>query len=191
VTGATITFTGIAVPSTLSAVNPNIGELCLTASGTGVIGANGTAPPYAIKTAIVTTTQQSPAVFGLLTYTYNGSVQQVLYTGTFPPYTGFIRITNNTSSAATVVVSVQVETGATGSTTTPVPANNNVLVPASTLITASGVALDPTGRASMVFLTPGTACLNNAGGLTCPVSVSQLLVNPDGTVTQLGSGAAP
>jgi hypothetical protein len=192
VTGSTITFTGIAVPSTTSALNPNTGELCLTATNTGVIGANPMSPPYLVKTAVVTTTQQSPtAPLALLTYTYNGSVQQVLYTGTFPPYAAYIRITNNTSSAATVVAAVQTELGSTGSTTIMVPASNNVLQSASSILTMSGVTLDSTGRANILFLTPGFACLNNIGGVTCPVSVSQLLVNPSGDVVQLGSGESP
>jgi hypothetical protein len=188
VSGVVITFANVTLPPVASF---DFFEVCLGVTGKALIAANLTTTAAMTSPAGVTTFAGVPAL-PLNPYTYNGAVQQVLYSGTFPPYTAYERINNNTGTSADVITVVQPDSGtAAGTTTTTVAANSNVLVAASTLISNSGVTLDSTGRASMLFLTPGTPCTNNTAGQSCPVSVSQLLVNPDGDVAPLGSGSAP
>jgi len=182
---ASIGFANVAVPAT-----NNTAEVCLFAGGTSLIAPNSVAP---VLTAVTgTAPAQSAAAQNLDAYNYNGSVQQILYSGSFPNYRMYIRVVNDSGAPATVVAAVQTEAGSTGSTVFAiVPANTNVLVPTSTIIASSGVSLDATGRVSLLFLTRGAICNDNNLGPSCPVSVSQLLLNPNGTVVQLGSGAAP
>jgi hypothetical protein len=193
VTPTSITFTGISLGVPLGV---NIfGELCLVANGTGVIGPN---PPAAVETVTATvsstppTTQKDPGA-ALLAYTYNGSIQQLLYTDANPIYPNFIRIVNNSSAPASVIPVLQPEGGSPVSgAPIAVPGNNNVLIPFATIATSAGLTLGPGNfRTSALFLTPGFACINNATGPICPVSVSNLIGEPSGNVNMMGSGAAP
>jgi hypothetical protein len=192
VTGSTITFPNVVLPTLAGPTVQNY-EVCLASGvtpGRGVIASNVT------TTVSLSATGATLVVGGTATgldgYTYNGSVQQLLYSGVFPPYQAFVRVTNNTGSTANPTVVVQPDTGTSGlNTAISVPGNTNQLIAASSIVSGSGVTLDSTGRVSMLFLTPGAACANNGGGQACAVSVSGMLVNPNGVVVPLGSGAAP
>lgn len=188
IAGDVITFPNV-VPPAVGAFE-TFYEVCLGVTGKSLIASNVTTSA-AVTSPTGVTTVAGGTLTGLNSYNYNGSVQQILYSFVQPPYSAYIRITNNTEGTATVVTSVQPETGTSGTTTTSVPGNSNVLIPAGTLISGSGVSLNSTGRVSMLFLTPGTPCTNNGLGQSCSVSVSQFLVNPTGEVTPGGSGAAP
>jgi hypothetical protein len=190
----TVAATTIIVPN-VPIIGPGPGvvqEICLTASGTSLIGPN-LLPPAATASVGSFADQTAPAPTLLDIWNYNGSVQQILYSGSFTGYPLFERITNNTNQPVTTVVAVQPDTGAGGvATLTALPGNSNVLVPVTTgIIVPSGVTLDTTGRANLLFLTKGAICVNNAGGPTCEVSVSQFWVNPGGVITLVGDGATP
>jgi hypothetical protein len=194
VTPTTITFTGVSlgVPLGVSIFT----ELCLAANGTGVIGPNPPGATAETVTATVSstppTTQKDPGA-ALLPYTYNGSVQQLLYVTDNPAYPFFVRIVNNGAATASVIAVIQPEGGSPASAApVSVPGNNNVLIPFQTLATSAGLTFGPGNfRSSALFLTPGVACLNNAAGAICPVSVSGLIGEPSGNVNMMGSGAAP
>jgi hypothetical protein len=191
--GNLITFANAVLPA-LPSTTSNY-EVCLVNSNKGLI-----APNLLTSVAVPTTPGFTPTVGGTLNglnaYNYNGEVQQVLYTGRFAAYPTYIRIVNATPNTATVATVVTPDNnngspGVPGSTTTTVAGSSNILIPATTLITNAGVALDATNRVSMLFLTLGAPCANNAGGVACGVSVSQFMVNPNGDVVFVGSGATP
>jgi hypothetical protein len=192
VTPTTITFSGLSLGVPPSNAN---GEVCLVANGTGVIGPN---PAGAAETVTATvsstppTTQKDPLAL-LLPYTYNGSIQQLLYVTDNPSFPFFVRIVNNGAATANIISVIQPEGGSPASAApVAVPGNNNVLIPFSTLATSAGLSFGPGNfRASALFLTPGLACINNAVGPICPVSVSGLIGEPSGNVNMMGSGAAP
>ena len=166
-------------------------EVCLYAAGGTLIGANpnGFTSTASIDTGLATASSTADAAKKLLPYTYNGSVQKLLYVpklaalgGSYPTY---LRIANNSGADATVIALIQSENGNTTSTQVvgpgpngTVPAKNNILVAISDLISNSGLTLDSTGRASLQILSP------------VGVDETMFIVNPDGTVTQGGSGCA-
>jgi hypothetical protein len=196
VAGNTITFPNATLPT----AGAGFLEVCLNSgvtAGKGIIAGN-------ILTAVSTNLPASAvAVFpgftltALDAYNYNGAVDQILYSGDFSKTTAsgylfFLRITNNTGNSVSPAVLVQPDTGTAGlNTSITVPANNNVLLPATSVISGSGITLDATGRVSFLVLTPGAACINNAAGAACPVSVNAFLVNPNQTIVFAGSGASP
>ena len=110
----------------------------------------------------------------LITEIYNGVVFQVVYTGNFTVYPCFVRVVNNTAGSIEVFAVVQGDSGSTGTATveTALPANNNDIVAATTILTNAGVTLPATGRASIILLAPnGTA-------------FSQMMQQPGGTHRQ-------
>jgi hypothetical protein len=195
VTPTTITFTGISLGVPLGV---NIfTELCLAANGNGIIGANPPGATVETVTATVSstppTTQKDPGV-ALLPYTYNGSVQQLLYATANPTFPFFVRIVNNAAATANVIAVIQPEGGTGNASTTPiaVPGNSNQLIPMSTIASLAGVTFGPGNfRSSLLFLTPGVACINNVAGPICPVSISGLIGEPSGNVNMMGSGGSP
>lgn len=159
-------------------------EVCLYASGPPtVIGANkgGFTSQASIDAGLGTAGNSPDLLNALVPYFYNGAIQNLLYipntTGSYP---SFLRVVNNGSTPATVIALVQSETGSTGNTVvaSSMAANSNLLVPMATIVTNSGVTLDATKRVSMQILSP------------IGVNETMFLVNPDGTVTQGGSGCA-
>jgi len=186
VTPTGISFASVPVATTAGTAQ----EVCITASGTALIGANPAAPTA--KAAVGSFAPQATAFGALDLYNYNGTVQQILYSGAFATYPLFERITNNTGGTLTTVVAVQPDTGAGGvATLTPIPGNTNVLIPAGTIITGSGVALDSTSRVSLLFLTKGAISVNGGGGPNAAVSVDQFVINPNGSISVWGGGSAP
>jgi len=166
-------------------------EVCVVSvatAGKNLIGAQTAGLPIALTAAGAT------GGGALIGYTYNGSVQQILYSGNFNT-TGYPlveRLTNNTSSAVSPTVLVVPDSGTAGNTTlAAIPAGANEVLLASAIVTASGAVPDTTGRVTLIYLTPGSVCVNNGGGPACSVSVSQFVLNPSGVISTWGSGAAP
>lgn len=161
ITGSSLTFAnvngGTAVTNPFTTLGNTVDqEICLYATGSSILGANvGSAITSSISAG--PTVSVSDAALLLASIGYNGTVQQILYTGTFKGgYTAFLRFVNNSATPLTVIGVVQTEAGAVGSTqAATVGANSNSVVAVSTIITASGVTLDSTGRASLLLLTPG------------------------------------
>lgn len=175
VTASAITFAGVPAPG---AGATNTQEVCIQANGTGVIGANPTG--YTASATIGGTTVSLAAPTNLVPYSYNGVQQPILYSGDIAGYPMFVRIVNNSGNTATVLALVQTEGGSNGvATVATVPNGNNLLVSASSIVSASGVVPDSSGRVSMRLLSQ------------FGVAFSQLLLNPTGDVVQLGSGLSP
>jgi hypothetical protein len=170
--------------ATLTFTEPvGLGNICFVAGGTTVLGANLTGVQTSGTVGSATATSAA-----LAAYTYNGVVQQLLFSGSVPGYGFDVRIVNNTAAPVSIIAVVQGDNGTTSSAQLgQVPASTNVLYPGSAIGTAAGV----TGTSSLLMLAPGVGCVNNANGPSCPVSFSSLLVNPSGDITQLGSGDAP
>jgi hypothetical protein len=182
-TGSSATFANITVPAVAAAQ-----EVCLSANGTGVIGAN---PNGFGSSATVGTSSVAVAAPGnLSTYTFNGVAQQLSFSGYLGTnaYTFSVRIVNNSATAVPVLAVVQGDNGVTSSTTLgSVPAASNEFLSADGIVDAAGVA----GPVSMLILAPGAACVNNANGPACPVTVTGYLTNPNGEVVMMGSGDSP
>jgi len=182
-TGSSLTFANIPIPA--AAVNQ---EVCLSANGTGVIGAN---PNGFGSSATVGTSSAAVAAPGLLsTYTFNGAAQQLVFSGFLGTnaYTFSVRIVNNGATAVPVIAVVQGDNGVTASTSLgSVAAGANEFLSADGIVDAAGVV----GPASMLILAPGAACVNNQNGPACPVTIAGYLTNPNGEVVQMGSGDSP
>jgi hypothetical protein len=122
-------------------------------------------------------------------YSYNGSViQEILFTGNLTTYsTGgsgrqlYIRVVND-GPQAELFVEIKAEDGVLGYTSVLVPAMNNLLLPVSNLITNSGIVLDSTQRASMTFVTDSP---------DANLKISQIVIDANGEITQVGSGSSP
>jgi hypothetical protein len=111
--------------------------------------------------------------------TTNGGVPQALYTGNFATYPMFIRVVNTTASPVQVSALVQTDSGSTGTALveSALAAHSNDLIPAATILANAGVVLPASGRASLTFTAP------------TGVAFEQLLVNPNGTIVELGGGS--
>ncbi len=127
----------------------------------------------------------------LSTYTFNGiGAARWSFSGYLGSnaYTFSVRIVNNSSVAVPVLAVVQGDNGVTSSTTLgSVPAASNEFLSADGIVDAAGVA----GPVSMLILAPGAACVNNANGPACPVTIAGYLTNPNGEVVMMGSGDSP
>ncbi len=137
------------------------------------------------------------SVGGLDGYSYNGEVQTILYGSNNTSYPSYFRFVNTGATPVPIYAFVQGDGGSTGTATVenPLGANQSDLVPASTLISSSGITTGPFGRFAVTFFAPTAPnCVpggNTAGLAPCVVGISQLMANPDGTVVQMGSGSAP
>lgn len=169
VTGSSLTFSGVKINTPV--------QICMIPDGSTLLQASNT--PYVFTYSAGTSTD----FFGGLSqttagnfYSYNGSVlAEVVYTGSISSYPFYIRFDNDTADNVTVVASVRSDGGSMGDTPLTISANTNVLMAASTILQNAGVTLDSTGRANIVFVTVPSS----------KVSIEQLLVNPDSTVTQI------
>jgi hypothetical protein len=166
--GATVSIASVPTSAKAGTVSY---EVCLVANGTGLIGSNNTPPTLSATASAPTISLTSN---GLSPDPYNGGVQQIQYSGIQPGYTSYLRVVNNSGATATVTAVFQSELGTitTSTVVAALAANDNTLIPVSSLITAAG--LDPTLRASLVTLAPSTSVL-----------VSQLMVNPNGTLVNI------
>jgi hypothetical protein len=184
-----LTFTGApqpAAPAAIGSTTMQFEEICVVANGTSIVAANPTKPTAAVSSP----TNPGTIAQNLIPYNYNGTVQQILYSGNFSAYPTFIRIVNNLPTAANVFALVQGDTNGTPpgiAALAAVPGNQNVTLSVASIITASGVTPGPFNRVSLTFLSPGT-CSTHAN---CQVGISQIMGNPDGTYVQLGSGGSP
>ncbi|MDR3418128.1 MAG: hypothetical protein P4L83_18300 [Nevskia sp.] len=180
VTPTSLTFNGVKINTPV--------QICMIPDGTTLMQP-GT-QPY-----VYTYSSDSPDFFGGLAqttannfYTYNGSVvQEILYTVTFPyAYSArqmYIRIVNDGPGAAEIVAEVKADNGDRGYTTLAVPSYNNVFVPVSQIIKQSGVVLDSTNRASMMFVT---------ASVNVNLKIAQILIDTStGAIVQIGSGSSP
>lgn len=167
--GSSITFNGVPINTPV--------QMCMIPNGTTLLEAGN--QPY----VFTYTAGSSTDFFGGLSqttagnfYTYNGSVlNEVVYTALSPGYPFYLRFVNDMPFSVTLAASVKADNGNYGDTSLTLPGNSNMLLPGSTILQNAGVTLDSTGRASIVFvtLTPSK------------VSVEQLLISPDGTLTQI------
>ena len=175
VTSTSLTFTGVTINTPM--------QICMVPDGVTLMQEMTT--PFIYTYSAGTSTD----FFGGLSqttagnfYTYNGSLlQEILYTGIFSPYPMYIRIVNDGTPEVNVLAAVKADNGSTGYAAVSVPGNTNQLVPVSTFIENSGVTLDSTHRASIMFLTVPAA----------NVKISQLLLDPNGILVPLGSGSSP
>ena len=154
--GNTFTFSGVAAGFNGFPGVAQVQEACVYYTGTTIIGPNPAASPFVTTAAVDTTTITMSSAAPLATETYNGVVQQIQYSGNFTTYPEYIRIVNNTAGPIQVFAVVQSDSGSTGTATveTALAANTNDLVPATTVLTNSGVTLNTSGRASMILLGP-------------------------------------
>jgi hypothetical protein len=195
VSGNTLTFGGLTTPPATAAGTSvtQYFEVCLVAPGNTLIQAN---PAI---TAAVTDAPSFVKAGGPLTalngYTYNGLVQTVSYAvANNSSYQSFFSLTNSTANSITVNFRLVSDQGTTATGSEQVAANSLLLLPASTIVPSNGF-LSATGRFSPTFFVPGvvgcTSGVSADGSALCPVVISQVLLNPDGTVVALGSGSAP
>lgn len=195
ISGNTITFVGGAAGFNTGA---QVGvvqaqEICVYYTGSTIIGQNppaGAAGGISLSATVDSTTSNlNTTTNPLNNMTYNGVVQNLAYTGCFNSgdcatagaYTAYIRTANYTSGSVQVFAVVQSETGSIGTATitSALGPNSNLLTPAATVVSNAGVTLDSTGRASLTLLAP------------FGVVFKQLLINPNGVITELGGGAVP
>ena len=191
ISGSTATFLNVgAGPQTLCVyaggtsllgTNPNGIQIGATFGGASASGANGSSTPTGI---------------------YNTSYSQgtpyfVTYAGNLSGYPSFVRVVNNTTTSVQVYAEVQTDNGSlgTGAVTSSLPAQTNTLVADSSILTSAGVSPDATGRASFILWSvPTNGNIENAGTVSFgpgAVGISHLLVNPNGTVVQLGGNNSP
>jgi hypothetical protein len=159
IAGNSITFTNAAGTGLNVAANAGIlvsQEVCIYYTGTTIIGQNPAAAPFVTSETVDTTTVGLSAATPLATETYNGVVFAVAYTGNFTVYPTFVRVVNGTAASIQVFAVVQGDSGSLGTTTveTGLAANNNDIVPVTTILTNSGVTLPASGRASITLLAP-------------------------------------
>lgn len=207
ISGNSVMFTGVG--ANLGGPNPfvpaNVGttateEVCLYASSQ-IISAN--AIPFGSNITIAPTTAQadSNSPSRLASYVYNGLIQQILYASDDVHWPAYLRIVNNSGYTVPVLAVVQGDGGSLGSTTVEagLAPNTNDVIPVQTIITNSG-ATPTNSRTSFTLLAPSSglsSCVNGAvsgvpgGSNSCAVSISLLQLSPDGTLTQMGSGASP
>jgi hypothetical protein len=168
ITGTTITFPGIPIAT-------GTREICLYASGTGLIGSNSLG--FTATASIDTTSVGLVAPYNLSTYTYNGTATTVNYATNYAnSYADYVRIVNGTSASQVITAVVTNDAGATGFTTveTGLAAGNNDLVPVTSIVTNAGITSATTRYAITFFTTAQSG-----------VTVENLLVNPGGVITQL------
>jgi hypothetical protein len=202
ITGSTVTFasvTGAPNPNPFTSANngtTQTQEVCLYATGSNLIGSNPLG--FGSTATISPTTNQadSSSPSALDAYNYNGVVQQFLYATAGGSYPGYLRIVNGSGNTIQVFASVQTDGGSLGSTTVEsgLAANNNDLVPVSTIASSAGVTLGASKRTTLTVFAPGSPCNTTAqlpGLGACNIGFSLLEVNPSGDVVMMGSGTAP
>jgi hypothetical protein len=190
--GGTLT-TGSATFSSvpLSAVAANI---CEYATGANVIGANASGVNAA--TTISGTTVAGAVALAATTYS-TGTPYYVTYGGNNSSYPSYLRIVNNSGLAIQVYADVQSDNGSVGSAVveTSLAPFTNDLVADSTIMTNAGVTATSQGRASFIlFSAPANGVAENgaaAGFGAGAVGISHLMVNPNGTVVQMGGNSSP
>lgn len=207
ISGNTITFSGVngggAANPFVSTNNPSMvnQEICLYASGSTLIGSNPGGFGASASISPTTGQQDSSSQSALASYNYNGVVQQFLYATAGGSYPGYLRIVNGSGNTIKVFASVQTDGGSLGSTTVEsgLAANNNDLVPVSTIAANAGVTLGAHPRTTLTVFAPGNPCSSGVLGGTsslpglgsCNVGFSMLEMNPSGDVVMMGSGTAP
>lgn len=207
ITGSTVTFanvTGAPNPNPFTSANNNTTqtqEVCLYATGSNLIGSNPLG--FGTTATISPTSNQadSTSPSALDAYNYNGVVQQFLYATAGGSYPGYLRIVNGSGNTIQVFASVQTDGGSLGSTTVEsgLAANNNDLVPVSTIASNAGVTLGAHPRTTLTVFAPGNPCSSGVMGGTsslpglgsCNVGFSMLEMNPSGDVVMMGSGTSP
>ena len=207
ISGSSVTFasvTGAPNPNPFTSANNNTTqtqEVCLYATGSNLIGSNPLG--FGTTATISPTSNQADSSTppALDAYNYNGVVQQFLYATAGTSYPGYLRIVNGSGNTIQVFASVQTDAGSLGSTTveSALAANNNDLVPVSTIASNAGVTLGAFARTTMTVFAPGNPCSSGVLGGTsslpglgsCNVGFSLLEVNPSGDVVMMGSGTAP
>jgi hypothetical protein len=203
ITGSSVTFANVTgAPNNnpfTSGNNPSVQtqEVCLYATGSNLIGSNPLG--FGAAGTISPTTNQADSLpkSALDSYNYNGVVQQFLYAVAGGSYPGYLRIVNGSGNTIQVFASVQADGGSLGTTTveTGLAANNNDLVPVSTIATNAGVTLGAHPRTTLTVFAPGNPCSSGTSSLpglgSCNVGFSLLEMNPSGDVVMMGSGTAP
>jgi hypothetical protein len=191
ISGSTATFSGIIFSATP-------GLVCEYAGGTSLIGVNPSGVSATVtvpaSTGIAATTVTFTTPIGPSVYV-PGTPYFVSYTGNFSSYPTFLRIVNNAAAPVMVYADVQGDLGVAGGAIVEsgLPPFDNDLVSVATIISNAGLSLGNNRASLIVFASPAAAVANAGAAAFGPGSVviSHLMVNPDGTIVQLGGNNNP